>query len=253
MKKIFSSSYAIMALVAATALLFSCTDKGEASASNADADSGYDKKDVSYAFGVAIGASIEKTGIEIDFDSFRKGFSASLAGKETRMTPQEADNAIQTALYSVMTKQASDNAAKGAEFLAENGKKAGITTTASGLQYEVITQGSGVKPAATDVVKVDYEGSLLDGTVFDSSIERGEPVSFPLNQVIPGWSEGLQLMNVGSTWKLYLPASIAYGEQGAGNVIPPNSTLVFKVTLLSIEEPAPAEPAFNMDDLQLDF
>lgn len=251
MKKTFRSPWALMALLVSATLFFSCNNKAENTEDGAAATD-YDKKEVSYAFGVAIGASIAETGLEIDADAFRKGLSEILAGKETEVTPQEADSTIQMALYSVMNKKAAEEAAKGEAFLAENGKKAGITTTASGLQYEVLTQGSGVKPAISDVVKVDYEGTLIDGTVFDSSIERGEPVSFPLDQVIPGWSEGLQLMNIGSTYKLYLPSSIAYGEQGAGNVIPPNATLIFTVTLLSIEPPAPAAP-FDEEDLELSF
>jgi hypothetical protein len=120
-------------------------------------------------------------------------------------------------------------------FLAENGKKAGVTTTASGLQYEVLKQGTGAKPAATDTVKVHYEGKLLDGTVFDSSVQRGEPVSFPLNRVIPGWTEGVQLMTVGSKYKFVIPSELAYGDQGAGP-IPPHSVLQFEVELLSIEK-----------------
>lgn len=123
--------------------------------------------------------------------------------------------------------------AKAAAFLAENAKKAGVKTTASGLQYEVITEGKGARPKATDQVKVHYEGKLVDGTVFDSSVKRGEPVTFPLNQVIPGWTEGVQLMTVGSKYRLVIPAALGYGEQGAGP-IPPNAVLVFEVELLDI-------------------
>jgi len=126
------------------------------------------------------------------------------------------------------------NKAKGEKFLAGNAKKEGVTTTASGLQYLVLKSGNGKKPKATDTVKVNYEGKLIDGTVFDSSYKRGKPVSFPLNQVIKGWTEGLQLMPVGSKYRLFLPSELAYGAHGAGSRIGPNTTLIFDVELLSI-------------------
>jgi FKBP-type peptidyl-prolyl cis-trans isomerase FklB len=124
----------------------------------------------------------------------------------------------------------------GETFLAENGKKEGVKTLASGLQYKVVKAGTGKTPKATDTVKVHYNGTLVDGTVFDSSIQRGEPASFPVNQVIAGWTEALQLMKEGDKWQLYIPAKLAYGEQGAGGKIGPNSTLIFDVELLSIEK-----------------
>jgi FKBP-type peptidyl-prolyl cis-trans isomerase len=130
-------------------------------------------------------------------------------------------------------KALTENVTKGATYLAENAKKAGVKVTASGLQYEVITEGKGAKPKATDTVKVHYEGKLLDGTVFDSSIKRKEPVSFPLNQVIAGWTEGVQLMSVGSKYKFTIPSNLAYGEQGSGPITP-NSVLVFEVELIEI-------------------
>jgi FKBP-type peptidyl-prolyl cis-trans isomerase len=120
-------------------------------------------------------------------------------------------------------------------FLEANGKKPDVTTTASGLQYKVITPGSGPHPTASDTVKVHYKGTFLDGKTFDSSYDRGEPISFPLRGVIPGWTEGVQLMPVGSTYEFYIPSNLAYGERGAGGVIPPNSTLIFVVELLAIE------------------
>jgi FKBP-type peptidyl-prolyl cis-trans isomerase len=123
----------------------------------------------------------------------------------------------------------------GKAFLDENGKKEGVTTTASGLQYKVIKAGTGAHPKATDTVKVHYKGTFLDGKTFDSSYDRGEPISFPLNRVIAGWTEGVQLMPVGATYEFYIPSNLAYGERGAGGVIPPNSTLIFVVELLGIE------------------
>jgi FKBP-type peptidyl-prolyl cis-trans isomerase len=123
----------------------------------------------------------------------------------------------------------------GKAFLEENGKKEGVTTTASGLQYKVIKAGTGARPKATDTVNVHYKGTFLDGKTFDSSYDRGQPISFPLNRVIPGWTEGVQLMPVGSTYEFYIPSNLAYGEAGAGGAIPPNSTLIFVVELLKIQ------------------
>jgi FKBP-type peptidyl-prolyl cis-trans isomerase len=133
-----------------------------------------------------------------------------------------------------MSRQFGPNRQAGEDFLAENGKKAGIITTASGLQYEVVAEGPGPKPAAEDTVRVHYEGKLIDGTVFDSSYLRGEPIEFPLGGVIPGWTEGLQLMNEGSTYNLFIPQDLGYGDRGAGEAIPPFSALIFKVELISI-------------------
>ncbi|MCA1950988.1 MAG: FKBP-type peptidyl-prolyl cis-trans isomerase, partial [Treponema sp.] len=132
--------------------------------------------------------------------------------------------------------KAADNKAKETKFLEDNGKKPGVKTTASGLQYEVISEGTGAKPQASDTVKVHYTGTLIDGTKFDSSVDRGEPAVFPLDQVIPGWTEAIQLMSVGSKYKFFIPSSLAYGESGAGNVIPPNSALIFEVELIGIEK-----------------
>lgn len=132
--------------------------------------------------------------------------------------------------------EAAENKAKGEAFLAENGAREGVDTTESGLQYEILEAGSGPKPSATDTVTVHYRGTLLDGTQFDSSYERGPPATFPLNRVISGWTEGLQLMPVGSTWKLYIPSELAYGDRGAPPSIGPGETLIFEVKLLDIEE-----------------
>jgi FKBP-type peptidyl-prolyl cis-trans isomerase FkpA len=133
-------------------------------------------------------------------------------------------------------KLAADNKVKETVFMTDNGKRNGVVTTASGLQYEIIKEGGGPKPSASSVVRVNYEGTLIDGTVFDSSYSRGEPVEFPLDEVIPGWTEGIQLMSVGSTYNLYLPSELAYGAESPGGVIGPNSALIFKVELLAIVE-----------------
>lgn len=132
--------------------------------------------------------------------------------------------------------QADINKAKGEAFLAENKNKKGVKTTASGLEYKIIDEGNGPIPTATDVVKVDYRGTLINGTEFDSSYKRGEPATFPVNGVIPGWTEALQMMKVGATWELYIPANLAYGDRGVAPDIGPNETLIFKVTLLGIEK-----------------
>jgi len=193
-----------------------------------------------YSIGFMTGKSSSAQAPSLNVEQFAAGFRDAYGKKDSKITQNEMKAALmafeQKMREEAMAKLQKDSAeatTKGATYLAENAKKPGVKTTASGLQYEVITEGKGAKPAATDTVKVHYEGKLLDGTVFDSSIQRGEPVSFPLNRVIPGWTEGVQLMPVGSKYKLTLPANLAYGDQGTGP-IPPNSVLVFEVELLDI-------------------
>jgi FKBP-type peptidyl-prolyl cis-trans isomerase len=173
-----------------------------------------------------------------------------LDGGEVKLTAEDAGKVKQDFFKKQAAKRAADqkaaaqkNIAAGKAFLAENAKKAGVTTTASGLQYEVLTPGTGDKPAATDKVTVNYKGMLIDGTEFDSSYKRGKPVTFPLNGVIKGWTEGVQLMSVGSKFKFVLPADLAYGERGAGAKIGPNSVLVFEVELLGIGDVKEAKAA----------
>jgi FKBP-type peptidyl-prolyl cis-trans isomerase len=200
--------------------------------------------DPSYALGMLLGANMKSNGLtDVKLDDFMAGFKAGLSGGETKMSQAEAQSAVQAALTAAKEKKSADNLAAGKAFLAANGKKAGVTVTASGLQYEVLTAGTGAKPSASDTVKVNYEGKLIDGKVFDSSYARGEPATFPLSNIIPGWTEGLQLMQVGSKYRLYLPSELAYGDQGAGDTIEPNSVLVFDVELLAIETPAATTPA----------
>ena len=153
------------------------------------------------------------------------------ANKAAESTEEAAQLTTETPTMSL----ADANKKAGQEFLAENGKRDGVVTTASGLQYEVLTEGNGVQPGPDDVVTVHYTGKLIDGTVFDSSVERGEPATFGVMQVIPGWVEALQLMKAGSTWRLYIPSDLAYGPRGAGGVIGPNATLIFDVELLGVE------------------
>jgi FKBP-type peptidyl-prolyl cis-trans isomerase FkpA len=221
-----------------TTVLLACTAGGKgdsaAQASETDANS---NADASYAIGMLMSDQIKSTGIVLDYDEFLKGVKDTMENQERRLDEAEAQSIVQTAFREAQIRMAEENKQKEEQFFAENGQKSGITTTPSGLQYEIITKGTGSTPAATDVVRVHYEGTLLDGTVFDSSYTRGEPAEFPLDAVIPGWNEGLTLMPVGSTYTLYIPSRLGYGEQGAGGVIPPNSVLIFKVELLSIETP----------------
>ena len=225
----------ILIMLAISLVAFVSCKKPPAAAAAADATK---SSDPSYAFGIAIGTSLKDIGIEVKYDQFLNGMKDVLDGKKKqKLTNDEATQVIQTAITAASAKKGEANIKKETDFLAANGKKAGIITTASGLQYEILKAGDGAAPVATDTVKVDYVGTLLDGTTFDSSIARGTPAEFPLTGVIPGWTEGMQLMKVGGKTKFYIPSRLAYGPTGAGSSIPPNSTLIFEVTLLSITTP----------------
>ena len=192
---------------------------------------------VSYFIGTQIGGQFKNQGIEIELDSFIQAVKDQLEGNEPKFTQEELGAAMQAFEGHMQKKamaQAEEAQAAGKKFLEENGKREGVTTTASGLQYEVVVEGDGPKPVATDSVNVHYHGTLVDGKVFDSSVERGEPITFGVQQVIKGWTEALQLMPVGSKWKLYIPSELAYGESGAGADIGPGATLIFDVELLGI-------------------
>jgi FKBP-type peptidyl-prolyl cis-trans isomerase len=201
-----------------------------------DAAGGSGDADTSYAFGVALGSDFKQAGLSFDYDALIRGFRDSMEGRETRITLENAIPLIQAAMREAMARQAEENRQRGLGFLAENARKPGVVATPSGLQYEVVSEGTGPKPQETDTVSVHYEGTLLSGEVFDSSYARNEPAQFALDEVIPGWTEGIQLMNVGGTYRFFIPPGLAYGEQGYGNIIPANSTLVFKVELLGIVE-----------------
>jgi FKBP-type peptidyl-prolyl cis-trans isomerase FkpA len=215
-------------------LVFSCA-AAESNPGESEAPAGGMDSDTSYAFGMVLGSDLKQFGIQFDYEALARGIQESVEGKEPRLSMEEAVRMVQDAYMATITRQAEESRKQNDLFLAENSKKPGVVLTSSGLQYEVVVQGQGPKPSATDVVTVNYEGTLIDGTVFDSSYTRGEPAEFALDQVIPGWTEGILLMSVGSTYRLFIPSPLAYGEQGAGNMIPPNSALIFQVELLSIE------------------
>lgn len=198
---------------------------------------------ISYAIGVSVGTNLKTGGFEgLNADLISKGMSAAMKGEPTVIDGAKANQIIQDYMTAQAAKKGSAAKEKGAKFLAENKTKKGVTTLPSGLQYEVIKAGTGPKPLSTDKVKVHYHGTLIDGTVFDSSVQRGQPAEFGVTQVIPGWTEALQLMNTGSKWKLFLPYEIAYGERGAGQQIGPYETLIFEVELLEIVKADPAAP-----------
>lgn len=204
-----------------------------------------EKDRVSYMIGMQMGKSLEQVKDEVDVDVITKTIKASLAGEKLLMDEKQAQQVAEAFGQKMQAKQiakmmadAKTNKEAGAKFLAENAKKPGVKSTPSGLQYQVITEGTGPKPKDSDMVRVHYKGSLLDGKTFDSSYDRGTPATFPLAGVIPGWREGLALMPVGSKYKLWIPASIGYGEAGTqGGPIGPNATLVFEVELLEIVKP----------------
>ena len=205
-----------------------------------------EKDQVSYMIGMAMGKQWQPIKDEIDVDMVTKAIKSSFAGEKLLLTDEQAEKISATFGEKMQAKQiakmladAKQNAETGEKFLAENAKKPGIKTTASGLQYQVLKAGEGAKPKPTDTVRVNYKGSLLDGTVFDDSSTHGGPAEIPLPQVVPGWQEGIALMPVGSKYAFWVPAKLGYGEKGTpGGPIPPNATLVFEVELLDIAEPA---------------
>lgn len=189
----------------------------------------------SYGLGMGIGQNLLSMGVnEMNVEDFVKGVKDVLTGNKTEMTHAEAQKVVNEHFRKLAEAAYAVNKEAGEKFLAENAKKEGVVTLPSGLQYQVLVEGSGKKPSATDRVQCHYEGTLIDGTVFDSSIKRGEPAVFGVNQVIRGWVEALQLMQEGAKWRLYIPYDMAYGEHGAGEMIPPYSALVFDVELIKV-------------------
>lgn len=189
----------------------------------------------SYGIGVNIAQSLKAQGLEdINPTILANAISDVLSKKTLAISEQEAQKVVQEYVEENNIKRKEKNTAEGKAFLEENAKKPGVVSMPSGLQYEIISEGTGEKPEASDKVKTHYHGTLLNGLVFDSSVNRGEPITFPVNGVIPGWQQALKMMPVGSKWKLYVPYQLAYGERGAGAAIPPCSTLIFEVELLDI-------------------
>lgn len=197
-----------------------------------------DRARYSYTIGYQIGSSLQQRLEDIDAETLAQGVREALSGTEAQLKPEEMQAALET-YQQMQTKKAEDRkqaaAAEGTAFLEANRDKEGVTETESGLQYQVIESGSGKQPKAEDTVEVHYRGTLLDGTEFDSSYSRGESTTLPVSGVIPGWQEALQLMKEGGKWKIFVPPKLAYGEQGAGDVIGPNETLVFEIELLSVK------------------
>lgn len=232
MKKRIVNLSALILIIAG----FSCQQSG--SVKNVKLETTADS--VGYAIGILVGSNNMKQvetapgGEDINIDAMVAGFSASTKNEEMKLTKEDADAVIRTYFEKAGETEAQKNLEEGNAFLEQNKKREGVKTTESGMQYEVLKEGTGEKPKDGDKVRVHYHGTLIDGTVFDSSVDRGEPAVFGVNQVIPGWTEALKMMKVGAKWKIYLPASIAYGERGAGGKIGPNSALIFEVELLEI-------------------
>jgi FKBP-type peptidyl-prolyl cis-trans isomerase FkpA len=233
--------------VALTAALAAACNKQDGSGKTSELNT--DAQKFGYAIGVDIGKSLSPVKDEVDVDALVMGMEETLAGKAPQLDDETREKIKSEVSRKLQEKQLQERTAKaaaakdaGEKFLAENGKRAGVKTTASGLQYEIVSEGTGSTPKASDKVTVHYKGTLIDGTEFDSSYSRGQPVTFPLGNVIPGWTEGLQLIKTGGKAKLYIPSSLGYGERGAGAKIGPNETLVFEVELVAIEKPeAPAK------------
>jgi FKBP-type peptidyl-prolyl cis-trans isomerase FklB len=210
-----------------------------------------DTKDkVSYSIGLDIGSNLKRNKIDINSDTFAAGLKDGLSGAKPSMTEDEMRQVMtqfskdmQEKTNAARAESAQKNKAEGEKFLADNKNKPDVKTTASGLQYKMLRDGNGTLPKPTDSVVVNYRGTLIDGTEFDSSYKRGEPATFPVNQVIKGWTEALQLMKPGSKYELFIPSSLAYGERGAGADIGPNATLKFEVELLSVKPAAAPSPA----------
>jgi len=203
------------------------------------------KDKFSYALGMNLGASLHKQSVDVDPNMVAQGLRAALAGGKTLLTQEEAQAALTEVQNELRKKQqekmqvaGESNKKEGEAFLASNKAKEGVVTLPSGLEYKILKEGNGPKPTASDSVVCNYRGTLINGTEFDSSYKRGQPATFPVNGVIKGWTEALQLMPVGSKWQLFVPSSLAYAERGAGGEIGPNATLIFEVELLSIQEKA---------------
>jgi FKBP-type peptidyl-prolyl cis-trans isomerase FklB len=228
----------IMLLVTVSALLFACQSNTQEKITLKSF-----KDSVSYSIGTDIGKNFKHQELDVDTKILEQGIRDILDSAQLMITEDAMKNCMENFRKGIMAKQeekmkaqTETNVKEGEAFLEENKKKEGVVTLPSGLQYKVIKNGTGPKPTAEQTVSVNYRGKFLDGKEFDNSYDRGEPVSFPVNGVIPGWTEALQLMTVGSKWELYIPSSLGYGAHGAGQVIPPNATLIFEVELIEIKK-----------------
>lgn len=202
-----------------------------------------DKDKLSYSIGVDLGKNFKKQSIDINPDALAKGMQDGIAGTQLVLTEQQMKDVLNKFQKDLMAKRTSEfnkksdeNKSKGDAFLAENKNKAGVVALPSGLQYKIVNTGTGAKPGKTDTVTVEYTGRLIDGTVFDSTEKTGKPATFQVSQVIPGWTEALQLMPAGSTWEIYVPANLAYGPRSVGGPIGPNETLIFNIHLISVKK-----------------
>lgn len=193
--------------------------------------------ELSYSLGVSVAYNLKEQGFQLDsIDDFSNALRDVIEGSELAIPQEKVGEIVNSYFKELQEKKSAEQKDDGAKFLAENAKKEGIITLESGLQYQIMTEGDGEKPKNEDKVTTHYHGTLLNGTVFDSSVQRGQPASFPVSGVIKGWTEALQLMAVGSKWKLFIPSELAYGAQGAGKAIAPHTALIFEVELLSIDK-----------------
>jgi FKBP-type peptidyl-prolyl cis-trans isomerase FklB len=212
-------------------------------AADAASDLNSNQQMVSYSIGVDLGRNMAKQKLDLDISSLTAGLKDGFAGSQLKLSEDKMKEVLMNFQKEFISKRNAEvqqksqqNLKSGQDFLANNKKQAGVVTLPDGLQYKVVTMGTGPKPTETDTVKVDYTGTLINGTVFDSSEKQGQPISFKVNQVIKGWTEILQLMPVGSTFQVFIPSDLAYGAQAVGNVIGPNETLIFTIHLISIEK-----------------
>ncbi len=228
-------------LTLSASLMISAGLSGQSNLSNSNLSN--QKDSLSYSFGVLMGSNFVQQGVELNPDLVSKGLLDALGNKTPLLEPEKCQEIV-SSFFEQLQRQAQaaneavaqENKMKGEKFLEENKTKEGVKVTSSGLQYKILQEGNDQKPTADSTVSVHYRGTLLDGTEFDSSFKRGEPVKFKLSQVIPGWTEGVQLMGIGAKYIFYVPSNLAYAERGAGNVIPSNATLIFEVELLDIEK-----------------
>jgi len=251
MNKVMVPKFLAVALM--STLVFGCANNGnksdQSSSSSTVTEKSAELEKVGYSIGYATAESYKESLNDLNLDTFEQGFRDAYGNKKAALTKEQMQEVMtkyeekkQAEMMEKMKQDAVKNKAAGDKFLAENAKKEGVKTTASGLQYKEIKPGTGKPVANSEMVKINYEGKLLDGTVFDSSYDRGEPVVFPVEGMIPGFTEGLKLMKEGGTYELYIPADLAYGETGNSG-IDPNSTLIFKVEMIEVNPKMPAQPA----------